>query len=239
MRYSHILRSVRQKKHVLATSVVFTGLVVVMIAVLGISVVDTGRFFGGFGLSFLRVVVAYLISLGIASILGLVIHFSKKIEGWLVPVLDVLQSFPSFALFPLLILWLGRSSAVTVIILVVAMVWPILFAILAAQKQLRPDLIEAATLFGARKHKYLLWVLLPLLAPAVVTGSIVAWGEAWETIIAAEIIVMLPGVGSYLGGLTNTPTLITGIVILLGLLFILNNYLWLPLLNSVTEYQND
>jgi len=122
------------------------------------------------------------------------------------------------------------------------MIWPILFTILSAQKQLKGDLLEAAHLFRATGIKFLIYVLFPLMFPAIITGSIVAWGEAWETIIAAEIIVNVPGVGTYLaqgGQNLNSTVLLVGILLLLMLLFILNKYIWLPLLNMSTRYQQE
>src|SRR5581483_8172407 len=101
------------------------------------------------------------------------------------------------------------------------------------------NLIEAANIFGAKKEKYLYYVLLPLLLPSIVTGSIVAWGEAWEAIIAAEIIVQVPGVGTYLaqgGDTLDSKVLFIGILLLLGMLFIVNKYVWLTLLNVTTKY---
>lgn len=242
MRYTHPLKIIRKRKHAFQISLVITGILAVLILVLGFTVLDAKQFFLGFLESLSRVTLAYFISLGLALVMAIVIASSKVIENISVPILDVLQSFPSFALFPLFALWFGRTAIVTILILIISMIWPILFTILSAQKQLRTDLSEAATVFGARGGKYLIYVLFPLMLPAIVTGSIVAWGEAWEAIIAAEIIVNVPGVGTYLaqnGENLNSKVLLIGIMLLLMMLFILNKYIWLPLLNFSTRYQSD
>jgi NitT/TauT family transport system permease protein len=186
--------------------------------------------------------IAYVISLLLALILSLITTSNKKVEEFMLPILDVLQSFPSFALFPLLLIWFGRTAIVTIIILVITMIWPILFTVISAQKQIRSDLYEAAKMFGADGTKYLRYVLLPLLFPSIITGSIVAWGEAWEAIIAAEIIINISGVGTYLaqsGENFDSRILAVGVMILLGLLFLINKFLWLPLLNLSTRYQQE
>lgn len=242
MRYTHSFRIIRHRKHTLKISLTITGVLIVLILILGFTTLDAQKFFFGFFASLTRVIIAYFISLILALAIALIVASSKGIEGVSVPILDVLQSFPSFALFPLLALWFGRTTVVTIIILVITMIWPILFTILSAQKQIRRDLIEAARAFGANGEKYLIYVLFPLMFPAIVTGSIVGWGEAWEAIIAAEIIVKVPGVGTYLarsGENLNSSVLLIGILLLLMLLFILNKYIWLPLLNMSTKYQSD
>lgn len=122
------------------------------------------------------------------------------------------------------------------------MIWPLIFTILSAQKQIRTDVSEAAKVFGANNLKYLIYVLFPLLYPSIITGSIIAWGEAWETIIAAEIIVNVPGVGNYLsqaGNNSQSNVLVIGILSLLLILFIINKYLWLSLLNASSKYQQE
>lgn len=242
MRYTHNIKTIRKRKHAFTLSVALTIFLVLLILVLGFTTLDAKQFFLGFFASFVRVSIAYVISLILAVILTLFVSSSKKIEDILLPILDVLQSFPSFALFPLFLIWFGKTPIVTVSILVIAMIWPMLFSLLTAQKQIKQNLIEAANVFGATNNKYIIYVLFPLLFPAFVTGSIVSWGEAWETIIAAEIIVGVPGVGTYLaeaGSNNHIHVLIIGILLLLLILFILNKYLWLTLLNISTKYQQE
>lgn len=242
VRYTHNIKSIRKRKHALTISIIFTVFLIILILVLGFTSLDAHNFFLGFLESLTRVIISYFIALSIAVLLTLLVSSSQKVESVILPILDVLQSFPSFALFPLLLVWFGRTAIVTIFILVISMIWPILFTLITAQKQIKPDLQEAAKIYGASGWKYIFFILFPLLFPAFVTGSLVAWGEAWETIIAAEIIVSVPGVGTYLAGLSGgsqTHELIIGILLLLLLLFIINKYIWLSLLNMSTKYQQE
>ncbi len=242
MRHSYKLKIIRKRKNANKVSLILLIILVGVILLLGFTELDARLFFGGFAASFTRVTISYFISLILAIILTLVVTASPTIEAISVPILDVLQSFPSFALFPLFVIWFGRNSIVTILILIINMIWPILFTLLTGKKQIKEELDEAAYAFGARGHKYLVYVLFPLLLPAVITGSLVAWGEAWEAIIAAEIIVAVPGVGTYLaqaGGSNHISVLIVGIFLLLTILFIINKLVWLTLLNSSTKYQQE
>ncbi len=242
MRYTHNLALVRRRQHSLAISLTITAVLIVLIIFLGFTTLDASQFFFGFFLSFSRVLAAYGFAMVIAMALLLLATSSPAIESIAVPILDALQSFPSFALFPLLIVWFGKSSLDVIIVLVIEMVWPILFSLLTAKKQLREDTLEAASIYQAKGWRFFRYVFLPLLFPSLVTGSIVAWGEAWETVIGAEIIVKVMGVGSYLsqsGERGQTQILLIGIVLLLAILFILNKYIFLPLLNLSTKYQQE
>jgi len=242
MRYTHSLKLVTKRKHAFKISLVITGLLIILILFLGFTKLDAQKFFLGFLASLIKILIVYAIALFLALAISLMVTSSKSVEETSVPILDALQSFPAFALVPLLIIWLGKSNLVVVIILTIEMIWPILFTILSAKKQMRGDLMEAARSFGAKGWKYFSFVLMPLIFPAMITGSIVAWGEAWETIIAAEIIVGVPGVGSYLsasGETFQSTVLVIGIFLLMLILFILNKYIWLPLLNKSTKYQQE
>lgn len=240
MRYTHNIKLIKKRKHVLTISLSVTLLVIILIIVLGITTLDINKFFFGFGQSLVRVIISYFIALILAVLLALLVSYSEKVEAIALPILDVLQSFPSFALFPIFVVWFGRSSIVTILILIVSMIWPILFTLVTAQKQISSEIIEATHLFGAKGSKYIFYVLLPIMFPAIVTGSIVAWGEAWDQIIAAEIIISISGVGTYLalaGQNGQNSVLIVGILTLLLILFLINKYLWLSLLNISTKYQ--
>src|SRR5207253_8186363 len=101
-------------------------------------------------------------------------------------------------------------------------------------KEQRTDQYEAALIFGAtgwRQFAYYRW---PMLRPAVITGSIVSWGEAWDTIVGAEIIAGVVGAGHYLGALSSDNKgglLALGIALYLLMIFAINQVIWLPLLH--------
>ncbi len=235
------------QRHWLSAAVVILafGLVgSILVALTSQSQLDLNTLLTGFGASFLRVSIAYIISLVLAIALALLITANVRIEALLLPIFDVLQSFPSFALFPVLVAALaGAPEAVIILVLVITMVWPILFTIIGAIKNRRADLEEAATIFGAAGAKRFTHFTIPTLMPSIITGSIVGWGEGWEFIIGAELLVSVHvGIGHYLGVLGDNhqnSLLALGILILMFLLFTLNKILWLPLLHNVTKYQSD
>lgn len=209
----------------------------------GVSV-DFKQILGGFVVSLIRISIAYAIALVAAIIIALSITSNKIVENALLPIFDVLQSFPSFALFPVLVVTLKNSPEVIIIsVLSLAMLWEILFSLIGGIKNRRQDLEDAATIFGARGIKRLIDFTIPALSPSIVTGSIIGWGEGWEFIIGAELLVKTNlGIGTYLGQLGNAQqnlSLVVGIIILLALLFILNKILWLPLLNKTSEFSEE
>ena len=240
MRYTHHFPVIRKRKHALHLSLFILILIYILIFTYGFSQVNARDFTVGFILSLIRVLAAYCISVVLALVIAVSVTGKRSLEDSALPFLDMLQSFPAFSILPLLLATLGSSDVAAVLILTLEMIWPILFSILTGLKSENQETLEAATIFGARGLKRLLYVTFPLILPALVTGSIVAWGEAWETVLAAEIIIKIPGVGTYLSEAGNSgqnTVLVIGILLLMVTLFMINKFFWIPLLNKSTQYQ--
>lgn len=244
MRYNHryhlVVRGTRRHRRHRIASIAFLGLIAVVLVGVFKTPLDPSQLLVGFLMSLSSVTAAYLISLVLALILGLTAVSSVRVENVLLPILDVAQSFPSFAILPLLVIYFGKTSLSVIAILIIAMIWPIMFSVIAGVKEQRQDQAEAATIFGAKGWKYLAYYRWPMLRPSLLTGSIVSWGQAWDTIVGAEIIAGVMGAGHYLGQLGangSTSLLLLGIVIYLFLIFAINQLLWLPLLHRYSKYQ--
>ena len=194
----------------------------------------------GLAASFLRLLVAFCISLALALPAALLITYSQKSEDFFLPLFDVLQSLPGLAILPLAIKVFGSSEVAAIFILVTAMLWSIMFALVSGIKNLRQDLVEAADVFGAKGVSKLWSFLIPGLFPSVVTGSIIAWGAGWEVIVGAELLGIKTGIGAFLNSANgNSTVLVIGIGALGILIFILNKMVWLPLLRKSSMYQNE
>lgn len=203
--------------------------------------VEADRVFIDLSASFVRVLAAYAISFILAIILATLLGQGKA-RAIFLPIFDVLQSFPSFALLPLLTFWFGIGNLASIFFLVVTMIWPILFSTFSATQMVRQDLQEAAFIFGARGIKKFFNFTVPVSLPGLITGSIVALGEGWEAIVGAEIIGVTPGIGGFLNNASTrgeVEILAFGIIALLLFLFSLNKLIWLPLLHRSHEYSHE
>lgn len=243
MRYNHRYhakaRGLKHRNRRLASFALLGLIIVILVASLR-TPLNGRELFGGFVSSLYRVTVGYFISLALGIGLGLLTVISPAFENLLLPVMDVAQSFPTFALLPILVYNFGHNDVSVILILVVAMVWPIVFNVIAGVKEQREDQAEAATVFGATGWKHFIYYRWPMLRPVVITGSIVSWGQAWDTIVGGEIIAGVAGAGHYLGSLGGNGQgglLALGIAVYLLLIFAINQIVWLPLLHHYTKYQ--
>jgi len=237
-RIVHGFHLTKKRKHKITTGLI---LFIILVIVLTISI-SAGNSLPllaeALSLSLFRLVVAYFISLIIAVIIAVSIS-NNKIGDSLIPVFDLMQNLPSFALIPIFVLWLGYTNLMTIIFAATSILWPILFYMLHALKTVQRDEEDAAKIFGARGLKKILFFSLPVAFPSIVTGSIVGFAIGWESIIGVEIIGLSTGIGPFLNNSSTggyDKTLILGISALLLVVFLINRLIWMPLLKKAQLY---
>src|SRR4051794_36979445 len=110
MRYAaHLRTSKRQNilqshlKSGLVALLFFVSAGAVAVWLAGAAHLSLDQFFVGFLYSLTRTTIAYVFALVIALALALLTTSSRWVENLMLPILDVMQSFPSFALFPVLL----------------------------------------------------------------------------------------------------------------------------------------
>lgn len=249
MRYTHHLHRTKwqpprvAKRHRMISFAFIAIALIVLLVLAQHQSINWAQFLIFFFSSAVNVVIAYVIAAVLAVVLALATTKNKVVEALFLPILDVAQSFPTFALIPVLLVIFGKNRWVVIFFLVITIIWPIVFTLITSIKTERQDLADAATIYGAKGGiRRFVNFRLPEIFPAFITGSIIGWGEAWEALIGAEIIVQAVGIGQYLNGVGqqgNLLTLILAIVMYLFLIFILNQLIWLPLLNVSSRYQNE
>ncbi len=231
---THRFHTFHNPRHFLAAFAIIIIPIIVLLAAGYLTHVPWADLLLALNLSLWRLAVAYFISLLVGATLALLVGASPWGEN-LLPLFDVLQNIPSFALIPVFAAALGYSSGMIVAFAATAVIWPIMFYAASAIRMTRQELNDAATIFGAVGGKRLRYYLLPLSFPALITGSIVGVSIGWEAVIGAEIIGNQPGIGTFLniaGASGNNKLLGVGLLALLVVVFIISRLIWLPLLKA-------
>ncbi len=181
-----------------------------------------------------RLILAYGLALILGTSIALLVGWGPFADA-LFPFFDILQNIPSFALIPFFIYFLGYTDLMIILFAVSSIIWPILFAVLAAIKSAHTDLNDAATIFGARGLRRIRYYLTPLSLPAILTGSIVGIAIGWESVIGAEIITNITGFGAFIKDASATgvnQAAIAGMLVILIIVFLINRLVWAPLLSE-------
>jgi NitT/TauT family transport system permease protein len=208
------------------------------------------------GASALRVAAAYAICLAIALPLSLYLARSSRATRFGMPVVEVIASFPATALFPVIIFVLIpyiSPEGAAILMLMTGMLWYLFFNLLSGLRALPPDLDEAAVAFGVKGWKRFTRVVLPGIFPALITGSITAFGGGWNTLIVAEYltgnaahVLSLFGIGraidigAEMPNNTGYPLLVAALLTLVAAVVAINELIWKPLYRrAVEKYRYD
>lgn len=142
----------------------------------------------------------YAFGLSVGAVLGIaaggVIGLSAWAEAAASWIVRALRPIPGVAWIPFAIIWFGVSEQAAAFIIAMGVFWINFLATLGAVKGVDRDLLEVAAAFGqggfwARARK----VAFPAAAPGVLTGLRISMGQAWMSVVAAELFGV-PGLGA-------------------------------------------
>ena len=194
--------------------------------------IATSKLYSDLGISLLRLLTAYAIAVVLGWTFAIVFYKGRR-SAVALPIFDVLQSFPIFAILPLTTAVFGATNINVTFFLVLTIIWPVFFSILSSLKLMRRDWQEAVEIAGWHGFEYVKRFLWPVSVPGLITGSIIGLGEGWGALVATEIIVGVhTGLGDFFSSYSHNPAItFFGILGLLTLVFSINKLVWTPLLD--------
>ncbi|WP_051133417.1 ABC transporter permease [Nocardia paucivorans] len=155
-----------------------------------------GNTFGGHLLASVGIVVTgWLVGAVIGIPVGIAMGAFRTFELIARPIFNVIRPIPPIAWIPLAILWFGLGDLARVYVVTLAAVVPWILNSYEAVSGTDRVLIHASHTLGAGTWRTLWAVVLPTSMPTVVTGARLALGNAWMTVVAAELLGATEGLG--------------------------------------------
>ncbi len=127
--------------------------------------------------------------------LGLLMGTVEPVRRITEPFVDFIRSIPPLAYFSLLIIWFGIEDTSKIWLLFLAAVAPITLSVLSGVRGVPAGRINSARSLGANRRQVLVHTILPSVLPELSTGLRLAIGFAFTTVVAAETVNGLPGIG--------------------------------------------
>ncbi|NJM43469.1 MAG: ABC transporter permease [Brachymonas sp.] len=144
------------------------------------------------------VLMGFTVAVGIGVPLGLLMGYSRKAESLINPAFLLLRPIPPLAWIPLAIVWLGLGDAAKILVIFVAAFVPSVINSYTGVRNIDVPVMEAAQMLGIRGAKLVTDVLIPGAFPMIFTGLRLSLQASWTTLVAAELIGALYGLGSIL-----------------------------------------
>ncbi len=150
-----------------------------------------------------RMFAALLLSIVFSVAVGVAAATNRRAENILIPVLDVLQTLPILAFFPVVISvfvlflpgYIGINAAIVALIFT-SMAWNISFGVYEAVKSIPDELLEVARINHLSGFQMLKSIYVPASMPRIAYQSALSWSVGLFYLVTSEIF-STGGQGTY------------------------------------------
>jgi len=141
------------------------------------------------------VIGGWLLAGAVGLPLGIAMGWWQKARWIAFPVFQILRPVPPLAWIPLAILWLGIGDSARIFVVFIAAIVPWVMNSMQAVYSIDGLLVRAAMTLGASDRQILTRVVCRTALPTLVAGARIALGNAWTTLVAAELLAATAGLG--------------------------------------------
>ncbi|MBA2700934.1 MAG: ABC transporter permease [Chloroflexi bacterium] len=145
------------------------------------------------GVTLRRAALGYGLALAVGGVIGILVVRSTTLRAAVGSLITGLQTMPSIAWFPLAILLFQLSETAILFVIVLGAAPSIANGLISGVDQVPPLLVRAGRVLGARGLAMYRYVMLPAALPASVAGLKQGWAFAWRSLMAGELLVLIPG----------------------------------------------
>ncbi len=145
--------------------------------------------------SLFRITTGFYLAFIFALPLGLAFGTWKKLDKIAGNFIQFFRPISPLAWIPLAMVWFGIGDPPAVFLIFLSTFFPLLVPIIAAVRRIKPKYFQIGTNFDFSRWEKVKYILIPAIAPDVVTAIRVAVGVGWLVVVAAEMIAVKSGLG--------------------------------------------
>lgn len=161
-----------------------------------VQLIMNGKLLSHLGITLWRVFLGFFLGIVPGLILGLAMGWSRGLRVIVDPLIAAAHPVPKIAILPLIMIFFGIGEASKIVVIAVAVFFPILINTVAGVRQIHPIHFEVAQNYGAGLSKIFTRVVLPGSLPLVLTGLRLALNMALLLAIAVELVSAQEGLGA-------------------------------------------
>jgi NitT/TauT family transport system permease protein len=153
----------------------------------------SGKLLPAVGLTMGRAARSYGVALVIGSLVGIFVSRSKILRSAIGSFITGLQTMPSVVWFPFALIVFKKTEAAVMFVVVLGAAPSIANGLISGIDQVPPLYVRAGRVLGAGRTALYRHVILPAALPNVIGGLKQGWAFAWRSLMAGELIVIIPG----------------------------------------------
>jgi len=135
----------------------------------------------------------FVIAMIIGTVVGVAVARVKVLRAAIGSMITGLQTMPSVAWFPAAVLIFHLSESAIIFVVVLGAAPSIANGLINGIDNIPPVLLRASRVLGARRFTAFRNVILPAALPSFVGGLKQGWAFAWRSLLAGELLVLIPG----------------------------------------------
>lgn len=154
-----------------------------------------GRLTDAVAASLQRVVLGLAVGLTAAVVLATLAGLFRRGEDLIDAPMQMLRTVPVIGLIPLLIIWFGIGEEPKIVLIALAVTFPLYLNIYGGIRNVDTALIEAARTLGLGWFAQVRHIVLPAAMPNALIGLRYSLGSAWLALVFGETINATSGIG--------------------------------------------
>jgi NitT/TauT family transport system permease protein len=152
----------------------------------------TGAFWHAVATTLRRALVGFAAASVIGFVLGVAVARIPVLRSAIGSTITGLQTMPSIAWFPLAILLFQLNESAIYFVVILGAAPSIANGVIAGVDYVPPLLLRAGKNIGATGLKLYAYVIAPASLPSIVAGLKQGWAFAWRSLMAGELLVLIP-----------------------------------------------
>lgn len=136
-----------------------------------------------------------LLGIFFGCLAGLTIAFFRPLSRWFLPILIISQAIPTFAIAPLLVIWLGYGMVSKIATTVLMIFFPITSSFYDGMRNTNQGWLDLAKTMNAKRWRTFWFIRIPAALPALASGIRVATVVAPIGAVVGEWVGSSQGLG--------------------------------------------
>ncbi|HEY3338846.1 MAG TPA: ABC transporter permease [Propionicimonas sp.] len=157
------------------------------------SIVVQPEFWQALGRTLVRAVAGFGLAVLIGTAIGLAAARSRTLRAAIGSLVTGLQTMPSVVWFPLAILLLGLGESAIMFVVILGAAPSVANGVLSGVDQVPPAYFRLGRVLGAEGWRLYRYIVIPAALPSYVGGLNQGWAFAWRSLMAGELLVVIPG----------------------------------------------
>lgn len=155
--------------------------------------VRTADFWNGVRLTMTRAVFGFALAFVIGTVLGSLVATFAPLRAAIGSLITGLQTMPSVLWFPLAILLFQLNESAIYFVVILGAAPSIANGLISGIDYVPPTWLRAGQVMGMRGWSKYRHLILPASLPSFVSGLKQGWAFSWRSLMAGELLVIVPG----------------------------------------------